>query len=270
VWWIWCGEKTAKYLKSCPVGKCVKEHLVTSVDIVCPCNSNGMHTKSFLAYVDRARWCTCCCLITDPQQREGFKIWAIFHCHGWKSIFIRYKLICCICVWASCRVQLDRTNAWYSSSEEHCYWKDRLNCRLSLQCSQGFHAFGMLHNIGWYLVTDKSGSNTLSQNVSNYQPMLCNISEEQWPQIKWSHNFMIGLINVMWLLKIEHSQWLEARVLKRWFEFYKFGCMWIIYISLLNVLAEFICQVHGCYTCWMSSCYLHQLHKIKNVLIATS
>ena len=113
---ILCGEfgvvrKTAKCLKSCPDGKCVKECLVTSVDIVCPCNSNDMHTKSFLAYIDQACLCTCCCLITDPQQRESFKIWAIFHCHGWKSVFIRYRLICCICVWASCRVQHDRNNA---------------------------------------------------------------------------------------------------------------------------------------------------------------
>ena len=76
--------------------------------------------------------------------------------------------------------------------------------------------------------------------------------EEERPQIKWSHNFMIALINIMWFLQIEHSHWLEARVLKRWFEFYyKFGCRWIMYISLLNVLAEFICQVHSCYTCWM-------------------
>lgn len=51
---MWCGEKTAKCLKSFPYGKCVKECLVPIVDIVYPCNSNNMHAKLFLAYVDQA------------------------------------------------------------------------------------------------------------------------------------------------------------------------------------------------------------------------
>lgn len=105
--------------------------------------------------------------------------------------------------------------------------------------------------VGIRLLTKLEAIPCPKMSVTDYQPMLRNISEEQRPSIKWSHNFMIALMNVMWFLQIEHSQWLEARVLKRWFEFYKFGCRWIMYTSLHNVLAEFICQVHSCYTCWM-------------------
>jgi hypothetical protein len=52
-------------------------------------------------------------------------------------------------------------------------------------------------------------------SVTDYKPVLRNISEEQTPEIKLIHNIMIALINVMGFLQIEHSQWLEARVLKR-------------------------------------------------------